>query len=530
MEAPNRVMGIESEYGLTYALSAEQLEERVLRRLPPQIWGADPGSAITRTFEHYLPENLPRAGKSTSFLGNGMRLYQDVGSHPEAAGAESTEVQDIIDGDHAADKLVWRALRNAYKDGAIRNFALYRRVVSSDGTTWGRHENYRMDRELIKAPNADYAVSKSKMIPLAAFLAIRPMIGGAGCIYNNEYWMGQKIITAIQDMDSGTTRSKPLVNTRDEPLGIGYRQHIVSVDFTSPHVTARNLETTSLVLRMIEHGMAPTFAGPYPNWAFFGRYVATDMTLSYAANINGKSMTGLNVHEEFLNAADAMPDELLSPVEKRGRAKWHAMYECLKAAHDEIGAGGLQERVERMYAAFNRHLAGHVDWADRIQHIEEEEHAQANPHRQREGSMVLDYFSAKARRADITYDLVGKGTGLNRTYVNRLAAPEAVPYVDQARIEHRILHAPATGRAALREKFIYEFDGDPNVIADWTVVGYDFVEGGQLRPQFHHIKDPEASEDHAFTHFMARAKRAQPESVAMYERYQREREERSLAM
>lgn len=525
MSAENRVMGIESEYGLTYALSTEDLEERARNNLPPQVWGADPGSAISLTYARYLPDNLPVAAKTPTFLGNGMRLYQDVGSHPEAAGAESTEVQDIIDGDLAADKLLWRALRNAYRDGAIRNFMLLRRTVDAWGTTWGRHENYRMNRELILAPNADHAVSMKKMAPLVAFLAIRPMIGGAGCVHNGEYWMGQKIITAVEDTSSDTTRSKPLVNTRDEPLGVGYRQHVVCVDFPSPHVTARNLEATSLVARMIEHGMAPQLQVPYPNWAFFSRFMATDMSLSYAATINGKTMTSLNVHEEFLTAADAMPDELLSPAEQRGRAKWHAIYERLKTARDEIGHGGsLQERAERIHHAFNAHLAGHLDWVDRMQHIEGVEHAQAKPHKQHEDGVAFRYQSAAASQADITYDLVGKGTGMNRIYVDRLAAPQAVPYVDQQRIEHRILHAPATGRAALREKFIYAFDGDPNVMADWGVVGYDFVEYGQLRGNYHYLKDPEASKDGAFDTFMARVRHAQPESIALYERQQRERE------
>ena len=174
MEASNRVMGIESEYGLTYAFSEEQIEDRARRNLPPQVWGADPGSAISIAFNDYLPAELPRAGQSLSFLGNGMRLYQDVGSHPEAAGAESTEVEDIIDGDAAADKLVWRALRDAYVDGAIRNFMLFRRTIDGQGTSWGRHENYRMDRSLILDPNSEHAVSQQKMKALVGFWQFAP--------------------------------------------------------------------------------------------------------------------------------------------------------------------------------------------------------------------------------------------------------------------------------------------------------------------------------------------------------------------
>ena len=530
MEASNRVMGIESEYGLTYAFSEEQIEDRARRSLPPQVWGADPGSAISIAFNDYLPAELPRAGQSLSFLGNGMRLYQDVGSHPEAAGAESTEVEDIIDGDAAADKLVWRALRDAYVDGAIRNFMLFRRTIDGQGTSWGRHENYRMDRSLILDPNSEHAVSQQKMKALVGFLAVRPMMGGAGCLHNGVYWMGQKIITAMQDVDSGTTRFKPLVNTRDEPLGEGYRQHIVCVDYTSPHVTARNLETTSLVSRMIEHGMAPNFYGPYPNWASFGKQISTDFSLTHAATINGKSMTGLNVHEMFLEAADAMPDELLSPAERRGRVKWHAIYERLKTVPQAAHEGSLQERAERVLHALDEHLAGHVDWADRLKHIREVSNVRPEQHAHSEEGISFETYAAAAAQADIMFDLVGRGTGLSRTYVNRLATSQAAPYVDQWRIAHRMLHAPATGRAALRGKFLHEFKDDPNTTADWSVVGYYFVENGQLRAKFHRMNDPVTSEDGALDGFMKLAQRAQPKSRALYEKLERQREARSIAM
>lgn len=531
-------MGIESEYGLMYAFSEEQLRERKLNQLPPQIWGADPGSAISRTYEKYLPEDLPRAGGSyKEYLGNGMRLYQDVGSHPEVAGAETTDIQEIIDGDLAADKLLFRALRSAYLDGAIRNFVLLRRVISPEGITWGRHESYHMDRERLLAVNSDTTVSQHKLSPMVPFLAVRSMMGGAGCLYNGTYWMGQKLVTAVQDKDGGTTRSKPLVNTRDEPHGDGYRHHVVCVDFTSPEVTARNMQATSLVARMIEHGKAPQLWAPYPNWAFFGRYAATDLSMTYAATVNGKSMTGLNVHEAYLEHADAIPDELLSPAEQEGREKWHAMYDRLVAVRDETRYGDPAGRAERLHHAIGKHLVGHVDWADRLHHIgrnraDRESHQQL-PHKQHtqsdNGIMFVDHLSESAK-ADIDYDTIGRGTGMNRAYVNRLKEPTYVNRVDQRRIAHRMLYPPAMGRAALRGQFLHDFKGDPNTVAGWSFVGYRFPEYGQLKNELYHMKDPEASEDAGLEAFKAKARRFQERSRALRAQIYDESEAQQIAI
>ncbi|HJP96333.1 MAG TPA: proteasome accessory factor PafA2 family protein [Candidatus Saccharimonadales bacterium] len=533
MSAENRVMGIESEYGLAYALqlTEEQRQWRSARDLPPDAWGADPDSAITKAYANYLPEDLPRAARSPAFLGNGMRLYQDVGSHPEAAGAESTVLQDIIDGDIAADKLLWRTLSKAYKAGAIRNFMLLRRTLDAQGTTWGRHENYRMNRELMRLPESESSrISTVKLGELAPFLAVRPLTGGAGCLHNGEFWMGQKITSAVEDVGSSTTHSKPLVNTRDEPQGTGYRHHVVCVDFTSPHVTAANMAATSLALRMIEHRRGPQLQAPYPNWAFFGRFAATDLSFSYAANVAGKTMTGLDVHELYLEHADRMPQELLSPNEMFGLTAWHAMFDRLKKVQQIAKEASPDDRAMAIRQAIGEHLVGQVDWASRFDYLSQRSSWEVRQHKNSETGITFANTTASAAQADINYDLVGKGTGLGRKYVDRLQAPNAAPYVDDTRVERRILHAPATGRAALREKFLYEFAGDPNTTADWAHIGFAVPELGQLRMQYHKMPDPESSDASELDEFIAMAKRIQPKSLALYEALQREREDRRLAM
>ena len=66
----HRIVGIETEYGVTCTSSGQ-------RRLTPD--------EVSR----YLFRRVVSWGRSSNvFLGNGARLYLDVGSHPEYATAE----------------------------------------------------------------------------------------------------------------------------------------------------------------------------------------------------------------------------------------------------------------------------------------------------------------------------------------------------------------------------------------------------------------------------------------------------------
>jgi hypothetical protein len=279
---------------------------------------------------------------------------------------------------------------------------------------------------------------------------------------------------------------------------------------------------------MIEHRRGPKLPAPHPNWAFFGRFAARDLSFSYAANVAGKTMTGLDVHELYLEHADRMPEDLLSPNEIFGRQAWHAIFNRLKKVQQAAKEAAPDDQVAAIRQAIGEHVVGHVDWADRFDYLNQRSPMKADQHSER-GVTFFDWTAAAAQR-DINYDLVGKGAGLSRNYINRLQAPNAAPYVDDTRVEHRILHAPATGRAALREQFLYAFAGDPNTTADWTHVGYSVPEFGNLMPKFCKLLDPEASESRELDAFMDMARRIQPKSLALYEALEREREQRRLAM
>ena len=73
-----RIFGIENEYGVTCTLRGQ-------RRLSPD--------EVAR----YLFRRVVSWGRSSNvFLGNGARLYLDVGSHPEYATPECDSVHDLV--------------------------------------------------------------------------------------------------------------------------------------------------------------------------------------------------------------------------------------------------------------------------------------------------------------------------------------------------------------------------------------------------------------------------------------------------
>ena len=78
-----RIFGIENEYGVTCTLRGQ-------RRLSPD--------EVAR----YLFRKVVSWGRSSNvFLGNGSRLYLDVGSHPEYATPECDSAHDLVVHDKA---------------------------------------------------------------------------------------------------------------------------------------------------------------------------------------------------------------------------------------------------------------------------------------------------------------------------------------------------------------------------------------------------------------------------------------------
>ncbi|MCY3616089.1 MAG: proteasome accessory factor PafA2 family protein, partial [Acidimicrobiaceae bacterium] len=127
-----RIFGIENEYGVTCTLRGQ-------RRLSPD--------EVAR----YLFRKVVSWGRSSNvFLGNGSRLYLDVGSHPEYATPECDSAHDLVVHDKAGERIVEKLLGDAEErlaeEGIRGDVFLFKNNTDSAGNSYGCHENYLTSR------------------------------------------------------------------------------------------------------------------------------------------------------------------------------------------------------------------------------------------------------------------------------------------------------------------------------------------------------------------------------------------------
>ncbi|MSY78551.1 MAG: Pup--protein ligase, partial [Actinobacteria bacterium] len=152
-----RIYGLENEYGVTCTLRGQ-------RRLSPD--------EVAR----YLFRRVVSWGRSSNvFLGNGARLYLDVGSHPEYATPECDSLYDLVAHDKAGEwileQLVDSAQERLSEEGIRGDIYLFRNNTDSAGNSYGCHENYLTSRD------DDLGHYTEVLIP---FLVSRQIYAGAG--------------------------------------------------------------------------------------------------------------------------------------------------------------------------------------------------------------------------------------------------------------------------------------------------------------------------------------------------------------
>lgn len=237
---PRRVYGVETEYGLTAA--TRPLSGGPWRRLT----GDD---AAQRLFAPMVA-----AYASTNvFLANGGRLYLDVGNHPEYATPECTSVADLLVAERAGDDLVAQLAIQASaleaEEGRETTFRLVKNNVDSFGNSYGSHENYLVSRQ------TDPGQLTNWLVP---FLVSRQALAGAGRWHRGAFTISQRCDALADVVSNQTTRSRPLINTRDEPHAdpSEYRRlHVISGDSNLDEPSAwLRYASTELVLRLAESG------------------------------------------------------------------------------------------------------------------------------------------------------------------------------------------------------------------------------------------------------------------------------------
>lgn len=194
------------------------------------------------------------------FLPNGGRLYLDVGSHPEYATAECDLLADVLAQEKAGDQIVSQLARAAElklaTEGIEGRVFVFKNNTDSSGNSYGCHENYLINRKL------DYLQHLDGLLP---FLVTRQLLCGAGKLLKTSsgviYVMSQRADHMWDAVSSATTRSRPMINTRDEPHAnseLYRRLHVICGDSNMSEVAMLlKVATMDLVLAVMEVGAIP---------------------------------------------------------------------------------------------------------------------------------------------------------------------------------------------------------------------------------------------------------------------------------
>lgn len=291
-----RIFGLETEYGVTCTYRGQ-------RRLSPD--------EVAR----YLFRRVVSWGRSSNvFLRNGARLYLDVGSHPEYATPECDSLTDLVAHDRAGERILEGLLVDAEKrlhdEGIAGEIYLFKNNTDSAGNSYGCHENYLVSR------HGEFGRLADVLIP---FLVTRQLICGAGKVLQTPrgavFCLSQRAEHIWEGVSSATTRSRPIINTRDEPHADAerYRRlHVIVGDSNMNEVTTLlKVGSADLVLRMIEAGVVMRdLSLENPIRAI--REVSHDITGRRKVRLaNGKEASALEIQQEYFTKASEF-------VERRG--------------------------------------------------------------------------------------------------------------------------------------------------------------------------------------------------------------------
>ncbi len=308
-----RIFGLENEYGVTCTLRGQ-------RRLSPD--------EVAR----YLFRRVVSWGRSSNvFLANGARLYLDVGSHPEYATPECDSIHDLVVHDKAGERILEQLLVSAehrlQEEGIRGDIYLFKNNTDSAGNSYGCHENYMTSR------NDDFGHYAEVLIP---FFVSRQIYAGAGKVLHTargaRYCIAQRAEHIWEGVSSATTRSRPIINTRDEPHADAerYRRlHVIVGDSNmSEYTTFLKVGATSILLRMLEDPSVVLRDMTLENPIRAIREISHDTTCRRPVRLaNGREASALDIQNEYLERALRYAERNdLSPLEQRALEMWeHCM-------------------------------------------------------------------------------------------------------------------------------------------------------------------------------------------------------------
>jgi proteasome accessory factor A len=402
-----RIFGLENEYGVTCTLRGQ-------RRLSPD--------EVAR----YLFRRVVSWGRSSNvFLENGARLYLDVGSHPEYATPECDSIDDLVIHDKAGERILEHLVISAearLREEGIRGVIfLFKNNTDSAGNSYGCHENYLTSRR------DDFGHYAEVLIP---FLVSRQIYAGAGKVLQTArgalYCISQRAEHIWEGVSSATTRSRPIINTRDEPHSDAERfrrLHVIVGDSNmSEYASFLKVGATSILLRMLEDPSVVLRDMTLENPIRAIREISHDTTCRRRVRLaNGREASALDIQSEYLGRAKRYQETKgLSPLEDQALAMWE---HCLTG-------------LERDPWSLDREC----DWVIKHKLIERYRERQDVP-----------LTHPRVALMDLQYHDVSRDRGLfyrmqNRGLVERVC--------DDGAIDKAVDEPPQTTRARLRGEFI----------------------------------------------------------------------------
>ncbi len=402
-----RIFGLENEYGVTCTFRGQ-------RRLSPD--------EVAR----YLFRRVVHWGRSSNvFLENGARLYLDVGSHPEYATPECDSITDLIAHDKAGERILEALLAAAevrlHEEGISGDVYLFKNNTDSAGNSYGCHENYLVARQ------GEFARIADVLIP---FFVTRQIYCGAGKVLHGprgaQYCISQRAEHIWEGVSSATTRSRPIINTRDEPHADAERfrrLHVIVGDSNmSEFTTYLKVGVTDLVVRMVEENTVMrdlTLENPIRAI----REISHDITCKRKVRLaTGRELSAIEIQTEYFERASRFIERRdKDPVAVKILAEWGSALEALR-----------EGRSDR--------LVGKVDWAAKHRLIEQ--------YRSKHG---IPLSHPRIALMDLAYHDVNRERGLYYLLERRGLMERAVP---DKQVQRAMREPPQTTRARLRGEFI----------------------------------------------------------------------------
>ncbi|KAB8288946.1 Pup--protein ligase [Bifidobacterium ramosum] len=419
-----RIFGIETEYGVSVTGAGRPV---------------DAGQVAMMMFQPIVS----RSRSTNTYLTNGSRLYLDVGSHPEYATAEARRPLDALAQDMAGELMMRRLAAQAQERlqatyGTGLRVHVFKNNADSAGHSFGCHENYLV-RRFVSLEQVEH-----ELLP---FLITRQLYTGAGRVTDEGFEITQRADYLDEAVSSATTRSRPMVNTRDEPHADPEefrRLHVIIGDSNrSQWATWMKLAVTHLVLCVIEESARlgvpsgfETFALAAPGEA--NRAVSRDLTCRNASlrMADGRELTALDIQRGFLRIVERFVAGHAAAMD----AAMNGTRTDAVASRDGIGRvlDEWRRTLDLLDAGESGRLADRVDWAAKLR-LFETLHA-------RRGGVA----QSKLEQLDMDYHDIANGT----LYDALLRRGAMMRLLDDGDARRALTEPPADTRAALRGGFV----------------------------------------------------------------------------